>query len=132
MAAVYTAYTMLNAPNAYPPEWRQGFHGFARNYGDFMASWASVQGAKFVVATAVHEDPRYFPSKSKNFFARTFNAARFAVIDRSDMGNPRPALSNIRERLPEASSATPICLTRMRIFLMPEPQRICSAWLCHQ
>jgi hypothetical protein len=60
-----------------------------------MVSWASVQGAKFVVATAVHEDPRYFPSKSKNFFARTFNATRFAIIDRSDMGNPRPALANI-------------------------------------
>jgi hypothetical protein len=95
VAAVYTAYTMANPPNAYPPEWRQGFHGFARNYGDFMASWASVQGGKFVVATALHEDPRYFPSKSKNFFARTFNATRFALIDRSDMGNPRPALANI-------------------------------------
>jgi hypothetical protein len=95
VAAIYTAYTMVNPPNAYPPEWRQGFPGFARNYGDFMGSWASVQGAKFVVATAVHEDPRYFPSKSKNFFARTFNATRFALIDRSDMGNPRPALANI-------------------------------------
>jgi hypothetical protein len=95
VAAVYTAYTMVNPPSAYPPEWRQGFHGFARNYGDFMASWASVQGAKFVVATALHEDPRYFPSKSKNLFARTFNATRFALVDRSDMGNPRPALANI-------------------------------------
>lgn len=95
VAAFYDGLTMASPPKAYPGEWRQGFPGFARNYGDFMASWASVQGAKFVVATAVHEDPRYFPSKSKNFFARTFNAARFAVIDRSDMGNPRPALSNI-------------------------------------
>jgi len=95
VAAAYSGYTMANPPSAYPPEWRQGFHGFARNFGDFMASWTSVQGAKFVVASALREDPRYFPSKSKNFFARTFNAARFAVVDRSDMGNPRPALSNL-------------------------------------
>jgi hypothetical protein len=95
VAAAYTGYTMVSPPSAYPPEWRQGFHGFARNFGDFMASWTAVQGGKFVVASALHEDPRYFPSKSKNLFARVFNAARFAVIDRSDMGNPRPAVSNI-------------------------------------
>jgi hypothetical protein len=94
VAAAYTAVEMANPPKAYPPEWRQGFGGFARNFGDFMASWASVQGGKFVMAAAVHEDPRYFPSTSKNFFARTFNAARFAVIDRSDEGNPRLAVAN--------------------------------------
>jgi hypothetical protein len=94
VAAAYTAVEMANPPKAYPPEWRQGFGGFARNFGDFMASWVSVQGGKFVVASAIHEDPRYFPSKSKNFFARTFNAARFAVVDRSDGGHPRPAIAN--------------------------------------
>ena len=95
VAAVYTGYTMAFPPSAYPPEWRQGVGGFARNFGDFMASWASVQGGKFVVAAAIHEDPRYFPSKSKNIFARTFNAARFAVVDRGDNGSPRPALANV-------------------------------------
>jgi hypothetical protein len=95
VAAVYTGYTMAFPPSAYPPEWRQGVGGFARNFGDFMASWASVQGGKFVVAAAIHEDPRYFPSRSKNFFARTLNAARFAVIDRGDNGSPRPAVANI-------------------------------------
>jgi len=95
VAAAYTAFTMASPPKAYPPEWRQGVGGFARNFGDFMASWASVQGGKFVVASALREDPRYFPAKSKNIFARTFNAARFAVIDRSDMGTPRLAVSNL-------------------------------------
>jgi hypothetical protein len=95
VAAFYDGLTMANPPKAYPPEWRQGFPAFARNYGDFMASWASVQGGKFVVASLVREDPRYFPSTSKNFFARCFNAARYAVIDRGDNGNPRLALANI-------------------------------------
>lgn len=95
VAALYTGYTMANPPSAYPPEWRQGFSAFARNYGDFMASWVSVQGGKFVVASLVHEDPRYFPSSSKNFFKRSFNAVRYVVIDRSDEGHPRLALANI-------------------------------------
>lgn len=95
VAAVYTGLTMANPPKAYPPEWRQGLAGFARNYGDFMGSWASVQGGKFVVASLAQEDPRYYPSRSKNFFARTFNAVRYAVIDRGDNGHPRLALANV-------------------------------------
>ena len=95
VAAFYDGLTMANPPKAYPPEWRQGLPAFARNYGDFMASWASVQGGKFVVASLVGEDPRYYPSRSKNFFARTFNAVRYAVIDRGDNGHPRLALANV-------------------------------------
>jgi hypothetical protein len=95
VAAFYDGLTMANPPKAYPPEWRQGFPGFARNYGDFMASWASVQGGKFVVASMLREDPRYFTSSNRNFFARTFNAVRYVAIDRSDAGHPRLALANV-------------------------------------
>jgi hypothetical protein len=95
VAAFYDGLTMANPPKAYPPEWRQGFPGFARNYGDFMASWASVQGGKFVAASILHEDPRYFISTNKNFFARVANAVRYAVIDRSDSGHPRLAVANL-------------------------------------
>jgi hypothetical protein len=95
VAAFYDGLTMANPPKAYPHEWRQGFPGFARNYGDFMASWASVQGGKFVAGSLLHEDPRYFTATSKSFFARVFNAARYAVVDRSDSGHPRLAVSNV-------------------------------------
>jgi hypothetical protein len=43
----------------------------------------------------LHEDPRYFTSTNRNFFARTFNAVRYAVIDRSDSGHSRLALANV-------------------------------------
>src|SRR6478672_7920639 len=95
VAAFYDGLTMANPPKAYPREWRQGFAGFARNYGDFMASWSSVQGGKFVVASLLHEDPRYFTSHNGKFFARALNAVRYVVIDRSDAGRPRLALSNM-------------------------------------
>src|ERR1043166_1496672 len=87
VAAFYDGLTMANPPNAYPREWRQGFGAFARNYGDFMASWAAVQGGKFVVASIVQEDPRYYPSRSRNFFARSLNAVRYVVVDRGDNGH---------------------------------------------
>jgi hypothetical protein len=95
VAAFYDGLTMANPPKAYPPEWRQGFPGFARNYGDFMASWAAVQGGKFIVASIVQEDPRYYPSRSKNFFARSLNAVRYVVVDRGDSGHSRLALANL-------------------------------------
>jgi len=95
VAAFYDGLTMANPPKAYPPEWRQGFPAFARIYGDFMASWAGVQGGKFVVASIVHEDPRYYPSRSKNFFARSLNAVRYVVVDRGDNGHSRLALANV-------------------------------------
>lgn len=95
VAAFYDGLTMANPPKAYPREWRQGLAGFARNYGDFMASWAAVQGGKFVVASIVHEDPRYYPSRSKNFFARSLNAVRYMVVDRGDNGHSRLALANL-------------------------------------
>jgi len=95
VAAFYDGLTMANPPKAYPPEWRQGFPAFARNYGDFMVSWASLQGGKFVAASILHEDPRYFMSTNKNFFARVANAVRYVVIDRSDSGHPRLAVANV-------------------------------------
>jgi hypothetical protein len=95
VAAFYDGLTMASPPKAYPPEWRQGFPAFARNYGDFMASWASVQGGKFVAASVLHEDPRYFMSTKKNFFARVTHAVRYAVIDRSDSGRSRLAVANV-------------------------------------
>jgi hypothetical protein len=95
VAAFYDGITMANPPKAYPLEWRQGFPAFARNYGDFMGSWAAVQGGKFVAASVLHEDPRYFTSTNKNFFARVFNTVRYVVIDRSDSGHPRLAVANL-------------------------------------
>ena len=95
VAAFYAGLTMANPPKAYPPEWRQGFPAFARNYGDFMGSWASLQGGKFVAASILHEDPRYFTSTNKSFFGRVANAVRYAVIDRGDSGHPRLAVANL-------------------------------------
>jgi len=95
VAGIYTGIEMAYPPKAYPPEWRQGVAGFARNYGDFIASWTAVQGGKFVVAAATHEDPRYVTSTRSGLLPRTMHALRFVFIDRSDSGGNRLAISNL-------------------------------------
>jgi hypothetical protein len=94
VAGLYSAFDMASPPKSYPREWRQGIGGFGRNYGDFMASWAAVQGGKFLVASAIHEDPRYMRSSSTNVLARSYHALQFVFIDKSDSGRNRVAIPN--------------------------------------
>lgn len=94
VAGVYTGISMAHPPDHYPPEWRQGMAAFGRNYGDFMGSWTAVQGGKFVVAAATHEDPRYSRSTRTGLVPRSVHAFTFVFIDHSDSGNKRLALSN--------------------------------------
>jgi hypothetical protein len=89
---------MANPPGkgatAYPNDWRQGGEGFGRNYGDAVAQRVSFQTARFATGAIVREDPRYLPSSSHNFFARSFHAFAFTFVDHSDSGHCMPALSN--------------------------------------
>jgi hypothetical protein len=88
------AIRMANPPNHYPPEWRRGAEAFGRNYGDQLATVATIQTGRFVVGAALHEDLRYHPSTSRNPLVRTGHAVAFSVFDRSDSGHVRPALAN--------------------------------------
>jgi hypothetical protein len=90
---------MANPPThggySYPPDWRQGAEGFGRNYGDAFAERVTTHTARFLTGAITREDPRYFPSASHNFFARSFHAFAFTFVDRSDQGHPMPAISNL-------------------------------------
>jgi hypothetical protein len=89
---------MANPPGRgatqYPPEWRQGSEAFGRNYGDAFAERVTFQTARFATSVITHEDPRYIPSSSRNFFARSAHALAFTFVDRSDSGHAMPAISN--------------------------------------
>jgi hypothetical protein len=93
--AFYTGLTMANPPRHYPPEWSSGLEGFARNYGDFLASWGAVQMGKFATSTLLHEDARYFPSPSMQTEKRVKHALKSVLVDRSDLGQPRLAVANV-------------------------------------
>jgi hypothetical protein len=81
-------------PSTYPAAWRQGAGAFGRNYGDQLATESTFETARFAVSAALHEDLRYHPSTSTNFFKRTGHALAFTFVDRSDDGHARLAFAN--------------------------------------
>jgi hypothetical protein len=89
---------MANPPGKgstqYPAESRQGSEAFGRNYGDAVAERVTFLTARFVTGVVTHEDPRYIPSSSHNFFARSVHALTFTFVDRPDSGHAMPAISN--------------------------------------
>ena len=86
---------MARPNEAYPPDWRQGMQGYARQYGSSMGTKAAFQTARFGAAAVLHEDFRYRPSHADGFFPRTFYAMGFAFVDRGPSGEPRLALANL-------------------------------------
>ncbi|SFS12142.1 hypothetical protein SAMN05421771_2070 [Granulicella pectinivorans] len=88
------AIRMANPPNHFPREWRQGAEAFGRDYGDQLATFATLQTGRFVAGAALHEDFRYHPSTSINFFMRAGHALTYTFVDQSDRGHVRPAIAN--------------------------------------
>ena len=92
--AIGAAIRMIRPRKGYPPEWRRGAQGFFRNYGDGLASKGALQTARFGTAALLHEDFRYRPATTKNPIGRVGSALLFTVVDRSDTGHYRLAVSN--------------------------------------
>jgi|SRR6202167_1141915 hypothetical protein len=69
-----------------PPEWGQG----AAAYGERVAStagWAGIHGVlAFSLDSTLHEDPRYYRSRSTGFWRRSGHALRGTLLTRTDAG----------------------------------------------
>jgi hypothetical protein len=85
---------MANPTNHYPREWKDGTGAFGRLYGDSIAMATSQRTARFLTGVALHEDPRYVRSTSRNPFLRTAHALAFTLVDKTDSGRNTIALSN--------------------------------------
>ena len=85
---------MANPKSHYPREWKDGGGAFGRLYGDSIAMTTSERTARFLTGVALHEDPRYVRSNSKNPLARTMHAVAFTFIDKTDSGRNTIAFSN--------------------------------------
>lgn len=70
-----------------PHEWGQGVKGYASRYGSGVAGNLSRQTFAFVLESAFHEDPRYFPSKDKRKKQRMWNAAKQVFLCKTDTGD---------------------------------------------
>jgi hypothetical protein len=69
-----------------PPQWGQG----AGAYGERLAStagWAAIHGVLALsLDTTLHEDPRYYRSRSTGFWRRSAHAVRGTLLTRTDSG----------------------------------------------
>ncbi len=70
-----------------PEEWGQGVQGFAKRWGSGVAGNLSRQTFAFVLESALHEDPRYFPSEDKSKKQRMLNAVKQTFICKTDSGH---------------------------------------------
>lgn len=69
-----------------PHEWGQGAEGLAKRYASGLAGNLSRQTFAFVIESALHEDPRYFPSEDKRKKQRAWNAIKQAFMCKRDNG----------------------------------------------
>lgn len=67
-----------------PGEWGEGFAGFGKRYASSLGGNLTRQSMEFVLESAFHEDPRYFPSEEKGFKARIKNVLLQTVVARTD------------------------------------------------
>ena len=78
-----------------PHEWGQEFGGFATRYASAFGGDLGRQSMMFVLESAMHEDPRYFPSEEKGFRARIKNVLLQTLVARTDSGGHRFAYARI-------------------------------------
>jgi hypothetical protein len=82
-----------------PSEWKQGHTAYEKRYVSEFATTFARQTFAFGLEAVLHEDPRYFPSGQKGFFARTKSALKQAVITRTDSGRNRFATARVGSAL---------------------------------
>jgi hypothetical protein len=78
-----------------PKEWGGGATGFADRYASAFGTNLSRQAIAFGVESAMHEDPRYFPSEDKAFGARMKSVLIQTVTVRTDSGTRQIAYGRI-------------------------------------
>jgi len=84
-----------NGSTYYPKQWRVGGPGFGRNFGDAAAEDQTKHVGKYVSGAVLREDPRYYPSADSKVARRAMHAVLFTLVDRSNDGARRPAISNL-------------------------------------
>jgi hypothetical protein len=63
-----------------PPEWGQGMKGYLRRVGTRYAQGTAKSTGEFIFSYALHENPRYEPSRDKTFWKRTGHALSTVVV----------------------------------------------------
>ena len=94
LPAFGAGYYMLEPPSHYPRDWKDGGGAFGRWYAEQFVASTSNRTGQLLAEVALHEDPRYLPSKGKNVLMRTFHAVGFTFVDKTDSEHDTVAISN--------------------------------------
>ena len=69
-----------------PTEWGQGAGAYGKRFVSTIGGVAIYGGLGFALDSTLHEDPRYYRSRSTRFWRRTGHALRGTILTRTDSG----------------------------------------------
>jgi hypothetical protein len=84
--AGFAAYAGILQAIDTPEEWGQGGGAYGKRFVSTVG-WAAIHsGLAFGLDSTLHQDPRYFRSRSTGFWHRTAHALRGTILTRTDRG----------------------------------------------
>jgi hypothetical protein len=78
-----------------PPEWEQGASGYGKRFANIVGQYSIQRTVTFGLASALHEDNRYFNSGKKGFWPRAGYAVASGVLARHDDGSRYVSISQV-------------------------------------
>lgn len=85
----------IDHANDKPQEWEQGASGYGKRYGNIIGQYGIQRTVTFGLASALHEDNRYFGSGKKGIWRRAGYAIGTSFMARHDNGKLYPSVSMI-------------------------------------
>lgn len=78
-----------------PPEWEQGASGYGRRFANIVGQYSIQRTVTFGLASALHEDNRYFNSGKRGLWPRTGYALASGMLSRHDDGSLHLSISQV-------------------------------------
>jgi len=78
-----------------PSEWEQGASGYGKRFSNIVGQYSIQRSATFGLASAFHEDTRYFNSGKTGVWPRTEYALASGVLARHDDGSRHISISQL-------------------------------------
>ena len=78
-----------------PPEWEQGASGYGKRFANILCQYTIQRSVTFGLASALHEDNRYFNSGKKGVWARTGYALSSGILARAEDGGRHVSISQL-------------------------------------
>jgi hypothetical protein len=78
-----------------PAEWEQGASGYGKRFANIAGQYSIQRTVTFGLASALHEDNRYFNSGKKGILARTGYAVASGIFARHDDGSRYLSISQL-------------------------------------